>query len=64
MKYIKPLLYPLYALGLTGYLTYTNMFGGGSSNVDEIENVPKTVRENPGVYRAHYTNFMRYSGGK
>ncbi|RHX81413.1 hypothetical protein DLM76_03545 [Leptospira yasudae] len=64
MSYIKQLLYPAYVLWLTGYLTYNNFYGGGSSNVDEVENVPKTVRENPGVYRSHYANFMRYSGGK
>ncbi|UZN07085.1 hypothetical protein M5D10_15045 [Leptospira santarosai] len=64
MNFIKRLLYPAYVLGIAGYLTYTNFYGGGSKNVDEVENVPKTVRENPGVYRSHYANFMRYSGGK
>ncbi|UMQ58953.1 hypothetical protein [Leptospira interrogans] len=64
MNLVKRLLYPTYVLWISGYLTYNNFYGGGSNEVDEIENVPKTVRENPGVYRSHYTNFMRYSGGK
>ncbi|WP_082280821.1 hypothetical protein [Leptospira kirschneri] len=64
MNLVKRLLYPAYVLWISGYLAYNNFYGGGSNEVDEVENVPKTVRENPGVYRSHYTNFMRYSGGK
>lgn len=30
----------------------------------EVRNVPKSVRDNPGVYRSHYAGFPRYFGGK
>lgn len=40
-------------------------FGGLSfAEVDELEQVPKTVRSNPGSYRSHYNNYVHYSGGK
>jgi hypothetical protein len=31
---------------------------------DEVKNVPKTVRDNPGAYRSHYRASPRYFGGK
>ena len=64
MNFIKTLLYPVYATSLLGFLAYGNIFGPGGADVDEVENVPKTVRENPGVYRSHFINYMKYSGGK
>ena len=32
--------------------------------VTEVKNVPKSVRENPGVYRSHYGFLPRWFGGK
>lgn len=37
--------------------------GWGISDVETVPKVPKTVRENPGVYRSHYHGFV-YTGGK
>jgi len=34
------------------------------TRVNELRNVPKTVRDNPGAYRSHYGGFYRYFGGK
>jgi len=33
-------------------------------NINEVKNVPKTVRDNPGAYRSHYAGYPRYIGGK
>ena len=37
---------------------------GGSWSVDEVKDIPKTVRDNPGAYRSHYSGNSRYYGGK
>ena len=34
------------------------------TRVNEVKNVPKTVRDNPGAYRSHYGGYSRYVGGK
>ena len=36
----------------------------GEWGVDEIKNVPKSVRDNPGSYRSSYGWGRTYSGGK
>jgi hypothetical protein len=34
------------------------------SSVKEGQPAPRSVRDNPGAYRAHYTGSGRYVGGK
>jgi hypothetical protein len=34
------------------------------SRVNEVRGVPKSIRDNPGIYRSIYTGYSRYSGGK
>ena len=34
------------------------------ARVNEVKNVPKTVRDNPGAYRSIYLGYAHYSGGK
>jgi hypothetical protein len=56
------------------YLTFMALLLGGAgwaeyrgwtlASVDEVKNVPKSVRDNPGAYRAHYRSYYRYFGGK
>ena len=48
-------------LGLLGAAQYT---GWSFQKVNEVKNVPKTVRDNPGAYRSHYGGYYRYFGGK
>jgi hypothetical protein len=55
------LLYGLLTLGGFGYLSTK---GGSFSSINEVKNVPKSVRENPGVYRSHYSYLPHYFGGK
>ncbi len=50
----------LAGLGLTEY-NRTPLFSG---SVNEVENVPKSVRDNPGAYRSIYGGYSRYAGGK
>jgi hypothetical protein len=61
-------------MNFPGYLTYSLMLltgltvaeyrGWTMSGVNEVKNVPKTVRDNPGAYRSHYGFYPRYVGGK
>jgi len=55
------LTYGLLLLGLLGVAEYR---GWSPLSVSEVKNVPKSVRENPGVYRSHYRGFPRFFGGK
>ncbi len=55
------LAYGILLLGLTGTAQYT---GWSFQRVNEVKNVPKTVRDNPGAYRSHYGGYSRYFGGK
>ena len=41
-------------LALLGYATYT---GFGGTSYDEIKDVPKSIRNNPGVYRSVYARY-------
>jgi hypothetical protein len=41
-------------LALFAYATYT---GAGISSYSEIKDVPKSIRNNPGVYRTVYTRY-------
>jgi hypothetical protein len=58
----------------TGFLIYSMMLLGGASfaeykglsltPVNRVDNIPRTVRDNPGAYRSVYNNYTRYTGGK
>ena len=55
------LAYGVLLLGLVGVAEYR---GWSPASVNELKNVPRTVRDNPGAYRSHYAFLPRYIGGK
>jgi hypothetical protein len=57
-------LYLLYGLLLIGGVGWMQYRGVASVWADEVRNVPKSVRDNPGSYRSHYASTGRYYGGK
>ncbi len=57
-------LHAIYSLFLTGFATYLGITGYSFRKGDELRNVPRSVRDNPGSYRSIYSNYNRYSGGK
>lgn len=61
MRYAGYLIYSL--LLLTG-TTVAEYRGWSLSRVNQVKDVPKTVRDNPGAYRSHYGFYPRYVGGK
>ena len=56
------LAYGALLLGLVGVAEYRGW--SPFSSVNEVKNVPRTVRDNPGAYRSHYAYLPRYIGGK
>jgi hypothetical protein len=54
-------IYSLFMIGTAGMASYR---GWSGLSVNEVKNVPKTVRDNPGAYRSHYAGYSRYIGGK
>ena len=57
-------LFLLYGLALLGFAGWAEYRGWGFSRANEVRGVPKSIRDNPGAYRAIYSNYSRYSGGK
>jgi hypothetical protein len=46
------------------FVSFAQFQGWSLTRVNEVKNIPKTVRDNPGAYRSHYGGYYRYSGGK
>jgi len=54
---------------LFGFLTlataaYGDYRGWSLDSTTQIKNVPRSVRDNPGSYRAIYVGYHHYTGGK
>jgi hypothetical protein len=58
--------YLLYGVLLLGWMAMAAYQGSPlfPARVNEMKNVPKTVRDNPGAYRSIYAGYIHYSGGK
>ena len=56
--------YLTYGMMMLTTATYAEFRGWTMSSVNQTKVAPKTVRDNPGAYRAHYAYFPRYVGGK
>jgi hypothetical protein len=56
--------YLIYSMLLLTGVTWAEFRGWSLSGVNQVKNVPKTVRDNPGAYRSHYGFYPRYVGGK
>lgn len=61
---LKHPLYLAYGLILLSLATAAEYRGWAVFRPDEVKGLPKTIRDNPGVYRSIYANYSRYSGGK
>jgi hypothetical protein len=56
--------YLIYGMMLLTGATYAEYRGWTLTRVNQLKDVPKTVRDNPGAYRSHYAYIPRYVGGK
>ncbi len=61
MRHPLYLLYGLLMLGTVGTAEYR---GWSFNKVNELKNVPKSIRDNPGSYRSHFASYTHYTGGK
>jgi hypothetical protein len=61
---IRHPLYALWGMLVLGGVWMAQYRGWSLDRVNELKNVPRSVRDNPGAYRSHYSYVPRYSGGK
>ena len=54
----------IYGLAVLGGVSVAQYQGWSLNRVDEVLNVPKSVRDNPGSYRSVYGYYHHYTGGK
>ncbi len=57
-------LYLVYGIMVLGLLAAGQYRGYSFSTVNELKNVPRSVRDNPGSYRSVYSSYHHYTGGK
>jgi hypothetical protein len=55
------LAYGVLILGSVGYAQYRGM---SLDSMNQLKNVPRSVRDNPGSYRSVYSGYHHYTGGK
>jgi hypothetical protein len=55
------LLYGFMVLGAVGMAQYR---GWSMDTMNEVKNVPRSIRDNPGAYRSIYSSYHHYTGGK
>lgn len=54
----------IYGLAVLATVSLAEYRGWSLDRVDEVLNVPKSVRDNPGSYRSVYGYYHHYTGGK
>ena len=57
-------LYILYGTAVMVGLSVAQYQGWSLARVNEVKNVPRSVRDNPGSYRSVYSSYHHYTGGK
>jgi hypothetical protein len=59
-----PKLYVAYGLMVLGLFAVSEYRGWSMMSVNQVKNLPKSIRDNPGAYRSHYAFYHHYTGGK
>lgn len=54
----------IYGIAVLGTVSAAEYRGWSLNSVDEVKNVPRSVRDNPGSYRSVYGYYHHYTGGK
>ena len=57
-------LYLAYGVVILATLGVAEYRGWSFAEINEVKNVPRTVRDNPGSYRSVYSSYHHYTGGK
>ena len=58
------ILYILYGSAVLVGLSIAQYQGWSLARINEVKNVPSSVRDNPGSYRSVYSSYHHYTGGK
>ena len=58
------LAYLLYSAAVLGLLGVADYRGWSLTRATRVDNVPRSIRDNPGAYRPVYGGIPRYPGGK
>jgi len=53
-----------YGLVVLGLFAASEYRGWSMMSVNQLKDVPKSIRDNPGAYRSHYAYYHHYTGGK
>jgi hypothetical protein len=61
---MKASTFRIYGVVILLVLFYVQYTGWSLTDVDEVHKVPRSVRNNPGVYRTHYHSHYIRIGGK
>jgi hypothetical protein len=56
--------YLLYSAAVLGLLGVADYRGWSLTRATRVDNVPRSIRDNPGAYRPVYGGIPRYPGGK
>jgi hypothetical protein len=54
----------IYGVAVLASVSLAEYRGWSLNRIDEVLNVPKSVRDNPGSYRSVYGLYHHYTGGK
>ncbi len=54
----------IYGLAVLCAVSLAEYRGWSLNRVDQVLNVPRSVRDNPGSYRSVYSSYHHYTGGK
>ena len=57
-------LFLVYGLAVMSLLSLAEYRGWSLDRVNQVPNVPRSVRDNPGSYRSVYGFYHHYTGGK
>jgi uncharacterized protein (DUF2461 family) len=61
---VTRILYLVFGLGLLGATTVADSRGWLIPRADRLQNVPRSIRDNPGAWRSIYRGSPRNFGGK
>ena len=61
---MKHPIYLAYGLALLMGASLAEYRGWTPFGPKRVDNIPRSVRDNPGIYRSIYSGYSRYSGGK
>ncbi|OLD83466.1 MAG: hypothetical protein AUF67_00830 [Acidobacteria bacterium 13_1_20CM_58_21] len=56
--------YVLYGFLVLATAAFGQYRGWSFDTINQVKNIPKSVRDNPGSYRAVYGGYHHYTGGK